>query len=151
MHKTSDVLNYLPKATRSKAKHDLHQISMAESREAAEKVTALFEEKYTAKYLRAVTCLTKDREALLAFYDFPAEHWLHARTSNTIESTFATLRNRTRRVKGAFSKDSALVMKLQLGLEAQERWHRITAVERLGELTEGVRFVDGVARLIVAA
>ncbi len=151
MHKTSNVLNYLPKATRSKAKDDLHQIWMAESREAAEKAMALFEEKYTAKYPRAVTCLTKDREALLAFYDFPAEHWLHIRTSNMIESTFATLRHRTKRVKGAFSKDSALAMMLQLGLEAQKRWHRITAVERLGELIEGVRFVDGVAQRIVAA
>lgn len=151
MHKTSNVLNYLSKATRSKAKDDLHQIWMAESREAAEKAMALFEEKYSAKYPRAVTCLTKDAVALLAFYDFPAEHWLHVRTSNMIESTFATLRHRTKRVKGAFSKDSALAMMLQLGLEAQKRWHRITAVERLGELIEGVRFVDGVAQLAVAA
>jgi putative transposase len=96
---------------------------------------------------RAVICLTKDRAQLLAFYDFPAEHWLHIRTTNAIESTFATLRHRTKRVKGAFSKDSALAMMLQLGLEAQKRWHRITAVERLGELIEGVRFVDGVAQL----
>ena len=147
MHKTSNVLNYLPKTTRSKAKDDLHQIWMAESREAAEKAMALFEEKYAAKYPRAVTCLVKDREALLAFYDFPAEHWLHVRTSNMIESTFATLRHRTKRVKGAFSKDSALAMMLQLGLEAQRNWRRITAVERLGELIEGVRFVDGVAQL----
>jgi transposase-like protein len=147
MHKTQNVLNYLPRTTRSKAKDDLHQIWMAEGREAAEKAMALFEEKYAAKYPRAVTCLTKDREQLLAFYDFPAEHWLHIRTTNAIESTFATLRHRTKRVKGAFSKDSALAMMLQLGLEAQKRWHRITAVERLGELIEGVRFVDGVAQL----
>jgi transposase-like protein len=147
MHKTSNVLNYLPRTTRSKAKDDLHQIWMAEGREAAEKAMALFEEKYAAKYPRAVTCLVKDRDALLAFYDFPAEHWLHIRTSNMIESTFATLRHRTKRVKGAFSKDSALAMMLQLALEAQKRWHRITAVERLGELIEGVRFVDGVAQL----
>ena len=147
MHKTSNVLNYLPRTTRSKAKDDLHQIWMAEGRAAAEKAMALFEEKYAAKYPRAVTCLVKDAEQLLAFYDFPAEHWLHIRTTNAIESTFATLRHRTRRVKGAFSKDSALSMMLQLALEAQKRWHRITAVERLGELIEGVRFVDGVAQL----
>ena len=147
MHKTSNVLNYLPRTTRSKAKDDLHQIWMAEGREAAEKAMALFEEKYTAKYPRAVTCLLKDREALLAFYNFPAEHWLHIRTTNAIESTFATLRHRTKRVKGAFSKDSALAMMLQLALEAQKRWHRISAVERLGELIEGVRFVDGVAQI----
>jgi putative transposase len=147
MHKTSNVLNYLPRSTRSKAKDDLHQIWMAEGRAQAEKAMALFEEKYSAKYPRAVTCLTKDAEQLLAFYDFPAEHWLHIRTSNMIESTFATLRHRTKRVKGAFSKDSALAMMLQLALEAQKRWHRITAVERLGELIEGVRFVDGIAQL----
>jgi putative transposase len=147
MHKTSNVLNYLPKTTRSKAKDDLHQIWMAEGREEAEKAMTLFAEKCTAKYPRAVECLLKDREQLLAFYDFPAEHWLHIRTTNAIESTFATLRHRTKRVKGAFSKDSALAMMLQLGLEAQKRWHRITAVERLGELIQGVRFVDGVAQL----
>jgi len=147
MHKTANVLNYLPRTTRAKAKDDLHQIWMAEGRAAAEQAMALFEEKYSAKYPRAVTCLVKDREQLLAFYDFPAEHWLHIRTTNAIESTFATLRHRTKRVKGAFSKDSALSMMLQLALEAQKRWHRITAVERLGELIEGVRFVDGVAQL----
>jgi len=147
MHKTSNVLNYLPRTTRSKAKDDLHQIWMADSRKAAEQAMALFEEKYQAKYPRAVTCLVKDREALLAFYDFPAEHWLHIRTTNAIESTFATLRHRTKRVKGAFSKDSALSMMLQLALEAEKHWNRITAVERLGELIEGVRFVDGVAQL----
>ena len=81
----------------------------------------------------------------------PIAAWLHVRTSNMIESTFATLRHRTKRVKGAFSKDSALAMMLQLGLEAQERWRRITVVERLGELIQGVRFVDGVAQLAVAA
>ena len=147
MHKTQNVLNYLPRTVRAKAKDDLHQIWMAEGRERAEKAMALFAEKYSAKYPRAVECLLKDREALLAFYDFPAEHWLHIRTTNMIESTFATLRHRTKRVKGAFSKDSALAMMLQLGLEAQKRWRRITAVERLGELIEGVRFVDGVAEL----
>ena len=147
MHKTSNVLNYLPKTTRAKAKDDLHQIWMAEGRAQAETAMALFEEKYSAKYPKAVHCLTKDRTELLAFYDFPGEHWLHVRTSNMIESTFATLRHRTKRVKGAFSKDSALSMMLQLALEAQKRWHRITAVERLGELLEGVRFVDGVAQL----
>jgi transposase-like protein len=86
MHKTANVLNYLPRTTRAKAKDDLHQIWMAEGRAAAEKAMALFEEKYSAKYPRAVTCLVKDREQLLAFYDFPAEHWLHIRTTNAIES-----------------------------------------------------------------
>jgi len=102
---------------------------------------------YGAKYPRVVECLTKDRCLLLAFYDFPAEHWLHIRTTDPIESTFATLRHRTKRVKGAFSKESALAMMLQLTLKAQMRWHRITAVEKMGQLIESVRFVDGVAQL----
>ena len=147
MHKSGNVMNYLPESTRAKAKVDLHQIWMAESRAQAEEAMSLFEEKYGAKYPKVVECLTKDRGPLLAFYDFPAEHWLHIRTTNPIESTFATLRHRTKRVKGAFSKESALAMMLQLALEAQKRWHRITAAEKLGQLIEGVVFVDGVAQL----
>ena len=103
--------------------------------------------KYATKYPRAVQCLTKDRVPLLAFYDFPAEHWLHIRTTNPIESTFSVLRHRTKRVKGAFSKESALSMMLQLSFDAEKRWHRITAVKKVGQLIEGVRFVDGVAQL----
>jgi putative transposase len=147
MHKSGNVMNYLPESVRAKAKHDLHQIWMADGRTGAEEAMALFAEKYAAKYPKAVECLTKDRVPLLAFYDFPAEHWLHIRTSNPIESTFSTLRHRTKRVKGAFSKESALSMMLQLSLEAEKRWHRITAVEKLGQLIEGVRFVDGIAQL----
>jgi len=147
MHKSGNVLSYLPESIQVKAKFDLHQIWMAESRAQAEEAMSLFEEKYGAKYPKAVECLTKDRGPLLAFYDFPAEHWLHIRTTNPIESTFATLRHRTKRVKGAFSKESALAMMLQLALEAQKRWHKITAVDKLGQLIEGVRFIDGVAQL----
>jgi len=122
MHKSGNVLSYLPESIQVKAKVDLHQIWMAEGRAQAEHAMSLFEEKYGAKYRRAVECLTKDRGPLLAKYDFPAEHWLHIRTTNPIESTFATLRHRTKRVKGAFSKESALAMMLQLALEAQKRW-----------------------------
>jgi putative transposase len=147
MHKSGNVLNYLPQSTRAKAKVDLHQIWMAEGRAGAEHAMTLFEEKYGAKYPRAVECLTKDRGPLLAFYDFPAEHWLHIRTTNPIESTFATLRHRTKRVKGAFSRESALSMLLQLALEAQLHWRRIAAVEKLGQLIQGVHFVDGIAQL----
>jgi putative transposase len=147
MHASGNILNYLPESVRAKAKHDLHQIWMAEGRARAETAVGLFEEKYGAKYPRAVECLTKNQGPLLAFYDFPAEHWLHIRTSNPIESTFSTLRHRTKRVKGAFSKESALSMMLQLAFEAEKRWHRITAVEKLGQLIEGVCFVDGVAQL----
>jgi putative transposase len=147
MHASGNILNYLPESVRAKAKHDLHQIWMAEGRAQAEEAVELFGEKYGAKYPRAVECLTKNRGPLLAFYDFPAEHWLHIRTSNPIESTFSMLRHRTKRVKGAFSKESALSMMLQLAMEAEKRWHRITAVEKLGQLIEGVCFVDGVAQL----
>jgi putative transposase len=147
MHKSGNVLNYLPQSTRGKAKVDLHQIWMAEGRQEAEHAMTLFEEKYGAKYPKAVECLTKDRGPLLAFYDFPAEHWLHIRTTNPIESTFATLRHRTKRVKGAFSVDSALAMLLQLALEAQLHWRRIAAVEKLGQLIQGIQFIDGIAQL----
>jgi putative transposase len=147
MHASGNVLNYLPESVRAKAKHDLHQIWMAEGRAQAEEAMARFEEKHAAKYPKAVECLTKNQGPLLAFYDYPAEHWLHIRTSNPIESTFSTLRHRTKRVKGAFSKESALSMMLQLSFEAEKRWHRITAVEKLGQLIEGVRFVDGIAQL----
>ena len=95
----------------------------------------------------AAETLFRDWDDLTTFYDFPAEHWLHIRTTNPIESTFSTLRHRTKRVKGAFSKESALAMMLQLAFEAEKRWHKITGVERLGQLIEGVHFVDGVAQL----
>ena len=140
MYKTSSTLNYLPKTKQTNDDH--HQIWMPEGREAAEKAMAPFEEKHEVKRPRAVTCLTKDCEAVVTFYHVSTEHWLHIRTTNATESTSATLRHRTKRVKDAFSKNSALAMKLQLALEAQRRWQRITAVERLGELIEGVRFVD---------
>jgi putative transposase len=147
VHKTANILNYLPKTVHTKAKDDLHQIWMAEGRALAEVAMGQFSEKYSEKYPKAVHCLLKDRVEMLAFYDFPAEHWSHIRTTNAIESTFATLRHRTKRVKGAFSRESALSMMLQLGLEAEKRWHRITGVDKLGQLIEGVSFVDGIAQL----
>ena len=100
VHKTANVLNKLPKSLQAKAKSDLHEIWMAETREKANAAFDRFVEKYGAKYPRAVNCLTKDREALMTFYDFPAEHWIHLRTTNPIESTFATVRLRHRRTKG---------------------------------------------------
>ena len=118
---------------------------MAESREAAEKAMALFEEKYSAKYPRAVTCLTKDREALLAFYDFPAEHWIHIRTTNPIESTFATVRLRTAKTRGCGSRTSILSMVFKLAKSAEQRWLKLKGSERLAEVITGVVFRDGVA------
>ena len=104
---------------------------MAPSRAEAEKAIALFREKYQDKYPKAVSCLTKDTNSLLAFFDFPAAHWSHIRTTNAIESTFATLRHRTVAVKGAFSRQTAMAMMFQLGLEAQRSWRKITGSDRL--------------------
>ena len=118
---------------------------MAHSRAEAEKAVLLFRDKYQAKYERAVHCLVKDQDQLLRFYDFPAEHWIHIRTTNAIESSFSTLRHRTKRVKGAFSKSSAMSMMFQLALEAEKSWRRIKGAERLAEIIRGVRFTDGVA------
>ena len=145
-HKSGNVLNYLPTSVQAKARTDLSEIWMAPSRAKAEKAIALFRQKYEDKYPKAVTCLTKDAKELLAFYDFPAAHWSHLRTTNAIESTFATLRHRTVGVKGAFSKETAMAMMFRLGLEAEKSWRRIKGSERLAEVIEGVRFIDGEAQ-----
>ena len=142
-HKTANVLNLLPKSLHGKAKPDLHSIYEAESRKAAEKAFDLFIAKYGAKYDKAMTCLAKDREALLAFYDFPAEHWKHVRTTNPIESTFATVRLRTAKTKGCLSRQTALAMVFKLAKSAERTWRRLDGSERLGQLIEGVRFTDG--------
>jgi putative transposase len=143
VHKIANVLNLLPKSVHGKAKHDLHAIYEAESRAAAEKAFDHFITKYGAKYDKAVTCLAKDRDALLAFYDFPAEHWKHVRTSNPIESTFATVRLRTDKTKGCLSRQTALAMVFKLAKSAERHWRRLNGSERLGQLIEGVRFRDG--------
>jgi putative transposase len=143
VHKTANVLNLLPKSVHGKAKHDLHAIYEAESREAAGKAFDLFIAKYGAKYDKAVTCLAKDRETLLAFYDFPAEHWKHVRTTNPIESTFATVRLRTDKTKGCLSRQTALAMVFKLAKSAERTWRRLDGSERLGQLIQGVRFRDG--------
>ena len=143
-HKTANVLNYVPKSLRSKVKEDIHEIWKSPTKDVAKAAVATFVTKYEAKYPKAVHCLTKDTDVLLAFYDFPAEHWVHLRTSNPIESTFSILRHRTIKVKGAFSNESAMGMLYQLGLEAEKSWHRITGHERIAEVISGVVFVDGV-------
>jgi putative transposase len=143
VHKTANVLNLLPKSLQGKAKHDLHAIYEAESRKEAEKAFDLFIAKYAAKYDKAVACLAKDREPLLAFYDFPAEHWKHVRTTNPIESTFATVRLRTAKTKGCLSRATALAMVFKLVKSAERTWRRLDGSERLGQLIQGVRFTDG--------
>jgi putative transposase len=143
VHKTANVLNKLPKGVQAKAKQQLHAIWMAETRDAAEAAFDHFVDAYGAKYDRAAACLTKDRETLLAFYDFPAEHWKHVRTTNPVESTFATVRLPTTRTKGCLSRRTALTMVFRLCVSAQRRWRRLDGPTRLGEVVRGVRFVDG--------
>ena len=122
VHKTANVLDKLPKAKQAKAKSMIHEIWMAETREAASKAFDAFLESYQAKYPKATECLAKDRDVLLAFYDFPAEHWKHLRTTNPIESTFATIRLRHRRTKGSGSRIASLTMMFKLAESAARRW-----------------------------
>jgi putative transposase len=144
VHKTANVLNKLPKSVQPRAKADLHQIWMAETREQAHQAFDTFLAKYQAKYDEACECLRKDREELLTFYDFPAEHWIHLRTTNPIESTFATIRLRHRRTKGNGTRKTSLAMMFKLAQAAQKRWKRLHGSERLTLLLEGKVFVDGV-------
>jgi putative transposase len=143
VHKTANVLNKLPPSLQGKAKQDLHAIYEAENRKAAEDAFGRFVTKYGAKYDKAATCLTKDREALLTFYDFPAEHWKHVRTSNPIESTFATVRLRTAKTKGCLSRQTALAMVYKLAKSAERSWRRLDGSERLAQVIRGVQFCDG--------
>ena len=145
VHKTANVLNKVPKGIQPRVKESLHEIWMAETREKACRAFDLFVSKYGAKYPKAVECLEKDREELLAFYDFPAEHWQHIRTTNPIESTFATVRLRTAKTRGCVSRATILAMVYKLGQSAQKRWHRLRGYKRLPEVIQGVKFVDGIA------
>jgi transposase-like protein len=144
MHKSGNVLDKLPKAVQPRAKDDLHQIWMAETRSAANAAFDLCLEKYSAKYPKATDCLAKDREELLAFYDFPAEHWKHLRTSNPIESTFATVRLRHRRTKGSGSRDACLAMVFKLVQHAQRHWRKLDGHQLIPEVLGGRRFIDGI-------
>jgi len=144
MHKSGNVLDKLPKHVQARAKDNLHQIWMAETKAEAEKAFDHFIESYEAKYPKATECLAKDRDVLLTFYDFPAEHWIHLRTTNPVESMFATVRLRTNKTRGMLTRDTMLTMVFKLSLSAQQRWRRLNKPERLGDLIEGIRFVDGI-------
>ncbi len=143
VHKTANVLNMFPKSVQPKAKADLHNIWMAETRKDAERAFDHFADKYNAKYDKAVACLAKDRETLLAFYDFPAEHWRHIRTTNPIESTFATVRHRTKRSKGCLSRDKTRIMVFKLIKAAEKNWLRLRGRNQLPKIIAGIRFTDG--------
>ncbi len=143
VHKTGNVLNCLPKSKRTKAKSMLHDIWMAPTKAEAEKASDLFEATFEAKYPKATACLAEDREVLLAFYDFPAEHWVHIRTTNPIESTFATVRLRTRRTKGCGSRIACLTMVFRLTQCAERRWRTLNGATLLADVIRGVTFTDG--------
>jgi putative transposase len=144
VHKTANVLDKLPRSVQPAAKVDLREIWTAPDRATAEAAIATFAEKYGAKYAKAVACLAKDREALLAFYDFPAEHWDHLRTANPIESVFATVRHRTVRTKGALSQDTARLMVFKLVMAAAKTWRRLKGENQLPKVVQGVTFRNGV-------
>jgi len=144
VHKTANVLNKLPKSIQAKAKEKLRMIWMAPEKDEAEKHFDDFIKIYEAKYPKATKCLKKDRDALLTFYDFPAEHWRHIRTTNPIESTFSTVRLRTAKVRSCFSSTTVVTMAFKLCQSAQKRWQRLHRSERLASVIEGVEFVNGI-------
>jgi putative transposase len=144
MHKTGNVLNCVPKSVQPKVKTALHDIWQADTKEDAEGAFNQFEELFEAKYPKAVQCLQKDREELLAFYDFPAQHWQSLRTTNPIESTFGTIRHRTKRSKGCLTRDGMLHMIFKLAECAQRNWRRQRGFSYLVKVITGVRFRDGI-------
>ena len=144
MHKTMNVLNCLPKSAQAKAKQALHAIWQAETKAQAEKAFELFIRTYEPKYPKATLSLHKDREELMAFYDFPAQHWQSLRTTNPIESTFATIRHRTKRSKGCLSRDGMLHMMFKLGQCAHNNWRRLRGFDYLAKVITGVKFKDGI-------
>ncbi len=144
VHKTANVLDKLPKAQQPKAKAMLHDIWQAATKAEAEKAFALFVATWQAKYSKATDCLVKDREALLVFYDFPAEHWVHVRTTNPIESTFATVRLRMTKTKGSGCRSACLTMVFKLMESAAKKWRLLNGSPLLAKVIAGVRFADGV-------
>ena len=144
VHKTANVLDKLPKGQQPKAKAMLHDIWQAATKGEAEKAFDLFVATWQAKYAKATECLVKDREALLVFCDFPAEHWVHVRTTNPVESTFATVRLRTSKTKGSGSRAACLTMVFKLMESAAKNWWLLNGSSLIGEVIAGVRFVDGV-------
>ena len=144
VHKMANVLEKLPKHLQGKAKGMLHEIWMASTRRQAESAFELFIQSFRSKYPKGIECLQKDREELLTFYDFPAEHWVHLRTTNPIESTFATVRLRTKRTKGCGSRVACLAMVFKLAECASRRWRVLNGSEQIAAVVAGVQFVDGV-------
>ena len=148
VHKTANVLTKLPKSMHEKVKGSLHEIWMAESRAGAEKAFNLALSQYGAKYDGAMECLRKDHDELLSFYDFPAEHWAHIRTSNPIESAFSSIRLRTAKTRNCGSRETTLSMVFKLAQSAEKRWRKLKGYKLLGDVVTGVSFRDGIRELI---
>jgi len=145
VHKTSNVLTKVPKSVQTKLKKALQEIWMAPSREEARQAYDRLLSRFGAKYPKAIECLEKDKEELLAFYDFPAEHWVHLRTTNPIESTFATVRLRTDKTRNCVSRTTILAMVYKLTCSAQKRWRRLRGYKKLLPVLQGAKFVNGIA------
>jgi len=143
VHKTANVLDKLPKGVQSKAKRMLHDIYQAETKEEAQKAYRLFIASFKDKYPQAVDCLQKDEADLFTFYEFPAAHWIHIRSTNPIESTFATVRLRTAKTKGCGSREATLSMVFKLCQEAEKSWRSLDGAKWIPMVLEGKRFVDG--------
>ncbi len=143
VHKTANILDKLPKRVQPDAKKLIHEMYLAGTRADARKACAEFKLSYQARYPKAVACLVKDEDVLFTFYDFPAEHWPHLRTTNPVESTFATVRHRTRQTKGCGSRLATLTMVFKLAREAERHWRRLNGYQLIAKVIEGVRFVDG--------
>ena len=150
-HKSGNVLDKLPKRLQAGAKEKLHQIWMADTREAAYEAFDLFIETYQAKYPKAAECLQKDREELLAFYDFPAEHWGHLRTTNPIESVFSTVKHRQKKTRGNGSRVACLAMVFKLTQSASKKWRALNGSSRLLDVIQGITYIDGVKQTTAAA
>jgi putative transposase len=144
VHKAANVLDKMPRSVQPAAKADLREVWTAPDRATAEAAIGTFAEKYGAKYEKAAACLTKDREALLAFYDFPAEHWDHLRAANPIESVFAAVRHRTVRTKGALSQDTARLVVFKPVTAAARTWRRLNGENQSPKVIRGATFRDGV-------
>ena len=143
VHKTANILDKLPKSVQPHAKKMIHEMYMSPTKADAKAAYKAFLEHYEAKYPKATQCLRKDEEVLFTFYDFPAEHWTHIRTTNPIESTFATVRHRTRQTKGCGSREATLMMVFKLAEQAQNHWRKLKGYRLLAKVIEGVKFVDG--------
>jgi len=146
VHKTANVLDKLSKKVQASGKRMIHQMYMAPTKAAALEAYGEFLALYGAKYPKACECLKKDQDVLFTFYDFPAEHWRHIRTTNPIESTFATVRHRSRQTKGCGSRSATLSMVFKLAREAEKSWRRLNGYELIAKIIRGVRFQDGVER-----